>query len=774
MRITTVRSLRAGVVALSVVGMIVAVPLSAFGTATKTFTGTVDASGIKWRAHTFDVTATGTIDASLDWDYASANLNLFLYDPSGSLVAQASSATAKPETITYEATVTGTWKLGVKAVSGKAAYTLSVTYPGTPPPTSIATYQKTFGFNGPAGNYAYGGDWDPSTNTILWGDFWNYRVKRYTIDGQKCTVALCGSPFVVTTVKPKGQLGGITAPYDIETDMFDTDASGRASFWVADQGSSRIVEFSYTGQWLQTIGVGGGGSDASHPGHSYAQGCGNGQTIIPTHMYVDPSTGRLFVADPRCRNVYVYTHSGSYLFEFDWGPWKTATGIYTPIPRGIAEGKDWDGDGKGDIYVVEHNTRAVAVFDKSGTYLGKFPRQEDMNDPRGLDIDPVTGYVVVVSAYRNSVFQFNPDGTLRMKWNEMDGVGSSMGNGHFDSIRFPAVDGDGNIYTGDTWGFRDPDPTTGSTWFGYRIYKFDRNANPMSWATGSEPPPDGGFSQNNGVALTGDSLFVVDTFEQRVQKLDTTSACPGQGNCPAWRLQFGSREPAGLQSKGFGYPRALTYGDGYVWVGDNNNAVLAWTTDGQFVHRFGSQGPAVGQFKGGVQGIRVPGDGNIYTTDLANCRLQVFDEATALSQSTPSPIAYMGSCGSGANQMLAPRGIAVDGNTVYVAETGTSRISVWNVTARTSTTMRPTCDGVAIKQPWGITWDPSKTWLYIGDSGNQRVVRVTPNGSTCQVVSTGADTPDGFKAPDYLEFGSDGLLYVSDNSRHVYAFTIGS
>ncbi|GIV00043.1 MAG: hypothetical protein KatS3mg014_1658 [Actinomycetota bacterium] len=90
----------------------------------------------------------------------------------------------------------------------------------------IAVYDETFGFKGPAGNYAYGGDWDPTTNTILWGDYWNYRVKRYTIDGQKCTQALCGSPFVVTTTKPEGQLGGIGAPYDVETDVTDLDASG--------------------------------------------------------------------------------------------------------------------------------------------------------------------------------------------------------------------------------------------------------------------------------------------------------------------------------------------------------------------------------------------------------------------------------------------------------------------------------------------------------------------------------------------------------------------
>jgi DNA-binding beta-propeller fold protein YncE len=749
---------------------------------TQTFTGSIDAAGTSWKQHLFDVSESGEIQATLDWDNAAANLNLFLYrkniDGTWTLVKNAATSN-RPEQLSYATGTVGTWKVGIKAVSGATSYDASVSHsPGAiPPPSSIATYSETFGFSGPAGNYAYGGDWDPSTDTILWGDYWNYRVKRYTIAGEKCTPALCnGSPHIVTVTKPAGQLGGSAAPYDVEADMFDRDASGRASFWVADQGSSRIVQYSYTGQWLQTIGRGGGGTDSAHPGHNYAAACGNGNMLIPTHMWVDPGNGRLYVSDPRCRNTYVFTHSGAFLFEFNWTGWKNLTGLGTPVPRGLAGGRDWNGDGQPDIYVVEHGSRRVVVFDKAGQFLGAFPRVDQMNDPRGLDVDPSTGRVVTVSAYKNRVYVFSPSGALLQWWGDMDGPGSSsMGDRLFDSIRFPAVDGDGNIYTGDTWGFREPDPRTGANWFGYRIYKFSASFGPLSWATSSEPPPDGGFNQNNGVTVTpaGD-LFVVDSFEQRVQKFDTASQCRTRLNCPGWLLQFGSREPAGPTSKGFGYPRGLAFGDGKVWVGDGDNAVLAWTVDGQFVHRFGSTGTAPGQFKGGVQGLLVPGNGRIYTTDVSNCRLQVFDEATALAQSTPQPLSYMGSCGSGQNQMNYPRGIELspNGNTAYVVESFGNRISIWNLSTKTASTVKPSCGGTGLKTPWGITWDPSKTWLYIGDLGNRRVVRWSPSSGACQVVTKGADAPEPFTGSNYVAFGPDGRLFVSDNTRHVYAFTI--
>ena len=191
----------------------------------------------------------------------------------------------------------------------------------------------------------------------------------------------------------------------------------------------------------------------------------------------------------------------------------------------------------------------------------------------------------------------------------------------FDSIRFPAVDGDGNIYTGDSWVFREPDPRMGPTCSvpGRQVQPVVRPAVVGDWV---RPPPDGGYNINNGVAVSpAGSLSVVDTFEQRVQKFDTASFCRSQLNCPGWLLQFGSREPAGPNRGLSAYPRTLTFGSGKVWIGEKTTP--SWRgTRRDVVHRFGSQGPAPGQFKGGVQGILVPGNGKIYATDLGGCRLQ--------------------------------------------------------------------------------------------------------------------------------------------------------
>ena len=98
-----------------------------------TFTGTVDAAGTFWRAHTFDVTAPATITGSLDWATASANLSLFLKDPDGKVVASSASA-AKPEELSLAVQRTGTYLFGVKAVTGSSDYTITWSAGGSPPP----------------------------------------------------------------------------------------------------------------------------------------------------------------------------------------------------------------------------------------------------------------------------------------------------------------------------------------------------------------------------------------------------------------------------------------------------------------------------------------------------------------------------------------------------------------------------------------------------------------------------------------------------------------
>jgi Hypothetical glycosyl hydrolase family 15 len=107
----------------------VAIPMmgaSAAGGTSFTFTGTVSATGDRWVDYPFAVTSAGKIDAVLTWGMPSADLNLFLKDPTGKIVTSDVS-TAAPAKVTYQGSVLGTWTSGVKAKSGSSPYNVTVT-----------------------------------------------------------------------------------------------------------------------------------------------------------------------------------------------------------------------------------------------------------------------------------------------------------------------------------------------------------------------------------------------------------------------------------------------------------------------------------------------------------------------------------------------------------------------------------------------------------------------------------------------------------------------
>lgn len=688
-----------------------------------------------YRPHDVLVTRTGTIEATLDWMESGADLSLFLKDPSGAMVAT-SASNARPERIRFHAQVTGTYKVAAKAVSGGSSYTLSVAHSpgGTPPRSEIATYSAVFGFRGHAGLYAYGMDWDATDDTILVGDIWNYRVLRFTKDGN-----LVG---VVSKHAGQGELGGIQDPFDIEADP-------EGHVWVANQAQSRIVEFDHDGNWIKTIGLGGGPESYQ----SYARGCGGGgQMYWPTHIVVHPTTRDVYVTDPYCRDVVVFDHDGRFKFEFEMD--LRDVGIYQPTPRGI------DVDAAGDLYVVEHNSRRIVKYDSGGRRLAISPRFDAMRDPRGMAIDQGRGLIYLVAAFDNEVFQFRTDLSLVARWDNAGGT-------PFDSIRFPAVDGDGNVYVGDTWA--------------YRVWRLTSSGSVLPWATPPRPPPNGGYNQVNGIGVdhaTGD-LYAVDTFEQRAQRFGTrrndgtTSWCRSRTDCPAYEMQWGSRESPRPNKPIFNYPRALAVGGGSVWI-ESSKAVARYDLDGNFIARWGEAGDAPGQFRSGPRGLAIlegstPGTGRVFTTDQGNCRLQIFDFSGTL-------LDYMGSCGTGTDQMEGPWDVWADADLAYVADSGRNRIAVWDTaTDSIVRTFSGPFDGIALKRPRGVAVDPTGSWVYISDTGNRRVVRIRPDGREPQVVTVGRDTPEGrFGGPENLAFGPDGRLYISDNNQRVYAFTIGS
>ncbi|MEY2473336.1 MAG: hypothetical protein QOK28_2665 [Actinomycetota bacterium] len=105
-------------------------------TDTSHFTGTVDSAGARTQVKSVKVTATGAVDAVLDWTNTAADLNVVVKNPAGTVVASSTSRTAKPERVHAVVSTTGTWKFAVSARTAASDFTLDVTVTSGDPDTS--------------------------------------------------------------------------------------------------------------------------------------------------------------------------------------------------------------------------------------------------------------------------------------------------------------------------------------------------------------------------------------------------------------------------------------------------------------------------------------------------------------------------------------------------------------------------------------------------------------------------------------------------------------
>ena len=164
-------------------------------------------------------------------------------------------------------------------------------------------------------------------------------------------------------------------------------------------------------------------------------------------------------------------------------------------------------------------------------------------------------------------------------------------------------------------------------------------------------------------------------------------------------------------------------------------------------------------------------DPYIYIADRNNNRIVRVDD-----RSGDNPIA-LGALGSGVGQFNLPNSVTVDSQgRVYVADGGNSRIVRINDITRPAIaagnwTALPASlpNGVnTLNTPYGVAIDHSGR-IYIGDTGNNRVVRVDDMSGSNAAFFDGFGGNQNFSQPNAIAFDSQNHPYIADynNSRVV-------
>ncbi len=249
-----------------------------------------------------------------------------------------------------------------------------------------------------------------------------------------------------------------------------------------------------------------------------------------------------------------------------------------------------------------------------------------------------------------------------------------------------------------------------------------------------------------GLALAGGFVYVVDTGNDRVQRL----------------LPNGT-DPVELVAPGpLANPRGIAVWGGRVFVADDqHHRIGVFDVAGHPVTSIGSgRGSGPGQLNY-PYGVAVDPKGRVFVADDLNHRVVRFGGVPAYAYR-----ARWGSYGRQPGQLAYPRGLATDaqGN-VYVADTGNDRIDVFD---NSGTLLRSFgADGRAPGQfdaPTGVAADASGV-RAVTDAVNGRVQLLNPDGSVAAVWGSPNPGPTVLPHPVAVAFDGSGNAYVLDDRR---------
>ena len=413
------------------------------------------------------------------------------------------------------------------------------------------TFDMNIGTVGHAFVYPFGMAWDPTSNTLLVDDYVNYNVKRFNSDGS-----------FNTSYSSKGTKTGQFSEQPSEIAVDPTDGSFVQAFAFNGYG---YMKFDATGKFLFKV---------TAPVAYYAPFIA---VNASGEVYLVQSTG-LNKSNPNI--VLMYDANGKALGQFGTNGTNCSKGQFGVI-RGI------DVDNYGNVFVNDVSNHCIQVFTSSGKFVGYFGNKTQLSaNTRGMKLDRNNDEVYVADAAKEWVvaYHFTYSGTtVQTSTATYAGtigtpglsVGSACGgNGELDAPRDIAVGPDGTLYVSDyaCWIVDTFNPPFAAT-------------NPGMWLNQipdpSIPAPPGGLNSANGVAVGPDgTVYVADTFNQRIQEFDgLTSGTPG-----AFVQQWGSRLPNLDGDFSLDYPRGVAVDPttGNVWVSDTRSGYIKqYTTNGR-------------------------------------------------------------------------------------------------------------------------------------------------------------------------------------------------
>jgi NHL repeat/Bacterial Ig domain len=588
-------------------------------------------------------------------------------------------------------------------------------------------YLRTIGGSGRPGDFSWGVQYNPVTNEILEGDYLNFQIRRYDLNGNHLGDFWRDDAY--------GQ------PYTIAVDPHD------GSIYVGELKDNPltvgIAKYDKDGNFLYAI-----------PATLF--GSSNSTRIRAFYivwMTVEEDTGDLWFLDSHFTNTvdnpprvlhYRFddaTQTVEELGQFPVLPPGT-TDNTTPRLYGIDVGDD------NRIYLSDAWNRRAYIYDQQGNLLSTFGQTQTGGDNREVVINEDLDRVYLVDAQYSQIDVFNLDGGYLFSFGgEGTDPGEFQGGG-----RQADVDGDGNLWVADFGGFE--------------LEKYSPNGTPLLTAP-SPPrkPPVGQLAQPRDVAIDDQTgqVWVADAWAQRFQRFSSTGTSLGS---------YGFRGSGGPFQ--MNYPRsiAINPANRQIWVANErghhiqvynypngNNASPTYVAQ---IGQIGSDDTDPGHF-------RWPVDIEFYQPPTGNMRAIIGDRMA-------SSVKIFDAITRQELVMIpaANHGTAVDPATgnIYVVNPSQDRIEVWDqngdqVLDDGGSPFRFGSRGNGDGQfQDGVDGVISDGILYVSDESLSRIQAFDLNGNF--LGRWGATYGDGsydFRNPVGLDVDAQGRLYVTDSGN---------
>ena len=540
------------------------------------------------------------------------------------------------------------------------------------------------------------------------------------------------------------------------------DSAGHV--YITDTRNQRIRKIGWRGTITTIAGTG-------EFGFSGDGGPAAAARLAFPHSVAVDSAGNVYIIDSGNRRIRkidstgtitTIAGTGEFGFSGDGGP---AVEAELRRPLGVAV------DSAGNVYIADVIDYRIRKVDSTGTITtiagtgrsgfsgdGGPAVEAELRRPYGVAVDSA-GNVYIADVSDHRIRKVDSTGTITTIAGTGECCFSGDGGPAVEAeLRNPygvAVDSAGNVYIADVSNhrIRKVDSTgTITTIAGTGEFGFSGDGGPAVEAELYDPA---------GVAVdSAGNVYITDVSNHRIRKVDSTGTIitiagtgefgfSGDGG-PAVEAEL--RSPLGVAVDSAGNLYIADTGNRRIRKIDSTGTIITIAGTGEccFVST-DDGGPAAAARLAYPYGVAVDSAGNLYIADTGNQRIRKIDSTgTIITIAGTGEFGFSGDGGPAVEAELRnPYGVAVDsaGN-VYIADTGNRRIrkidstgTIITIAGTGECCFVSTDDGgpaaaARLAYPYGVAVDSAGN-LYIADTGNRRIRKLTPGGGSTPPNPTG-------------------------------------